>query len=95
VCWQLGKPTASWAASAEGWLWSREGTVTLCSALIRPHQEFCIQAWGPQHKDDEKLMKQVQRRSTKIIRGWNTSPAVPEFLVLCKVIAHFVCTNAM
>ncbi|KAJ7415268.1 hypothetical protein BTVI_38828 [Pitangus sulphuratus] len=34
----------------------------------RPHPEYCIQLWGPQNRKDRDLMKQVQRKVTKIIR---------------------------
>ena len=39
------------------------------SAPVRPHREYCIQAWDPQHEAEVKLLEWVQMRAMKMIRG--------------------------
>jgi len=48
---------------------AREGIVPLCSALMRFHLEYCMQAWDPQHKEDAELLERAHRRATRMIRG--------------------------
>ena len=42
--------------------------LTLYSALMRPHLEYCIWFQRPEHKKDIELLEQGQRRDIRLIR---------------------------
>jgi len=41
---------------------SREAILPLCSTLMKPHLDSCIQVWSPQQRKDMELLEWVQRR---------------------------------
>jgi len=44
-----------------------EGILPVCSFLVRPHLESCVQLWSPQHREDLDLLEWVLRRAVKVI----------------------------
>ena len=46
---------------------SEDVMLRLYKSLVRPHLEYCVQAWRPHLKKDIALIEAVQRRATRMI----------------------------
>ena len=53
---------------------SKDILVNLYKSLVRPHLEYCVQAWRPHLQKDIDLLERVQRRATRMIEGYKIIP---------------------
>jgi len=51
---------------------NKECFVIFYKSFVRPHLEFAIQAWSPYFKRDIECLEKVQRRATKVVKGFKS-----------------------
>jgi ribonuclease P/MRP protein subunit RPP40 len=48
---------------------SKDVVLKLYKSLVRPHLQYCVQAWRPYFRKDIELMERIQRRATKLMKS--------------------------
>jgi len=52
----------------------KKNFLTMYKLYVRPHLEYCVQAWSPNLIADKECLEKVQRRATKMVLGLKSLP---------------------
>ena len=62
-----------------------DSLLPLYKSLVRPHLEYCMQAWSPHLRKDIDLEEGVERRATNMVLGWDKH-SYSDRLTICDLL---------